>query len=401
MISDLQAIFSDSANIMKRSAIRECLKLTQQPGVISFAGGLPAPGTFPVEDLKGIVAEVLATDGASVLQYSTTEGDPVLRKLLVERHQKIGLDITEENLMVTTASQQSLDFLGKIFVNPGDKVICGLPSYLGGLSAFKIYGAELVGIDFDDHGMRSDKLEEVLAGLKAKGEKPKFIYTIPDFQNPAGISMPRERRLEIITVAQKYDVLIVEDSPYRELRFSGEPIETIYQLDGTGQVILLGSCSKTFLPGFRIGWIIAPEPILDKFITAKQSADLCTSAFVQRIAARYIEQGLYDKNLKLIIDEYREKKDTMLAGFDEHMPAGVSWTRPEGGLFLFLTLPAHLDAEPLFYKAVEEKVAFIIGSVFFCDGGGKNTMRLNFSYVSLEENREGVKRLAQVIKEAL
>lgn len=401
MISDLNQIFSDSAKGMKRSAIREILKLTQRPEIISFAGGLPSPESFPIEQLKEISVEVLENEGVQALQYGTTEGDNRLRQILVDRYQKEGLNVNCNNLIITTSSQQGLDLIPKIFINPGDKVICGLPSYLGGISAFSTYGAELIGILLDEKGMRADLLEKALADLKAKGEKPKFIYTIPDFQNPAGITMPESRRLKIIEIARKYDVLIVEDSPYRELRFNGQPQKTIYQLEGTGQVIMLGTMSKIFVPGFRLGWVVANEEIIDKLVTAKQSTDLCTSAFLQKITAKYFDKGYFDKNLQLIISSYRDKRDGMIAALREYMPKGVKWTEPEGGLFLFITLPEYMDAEELFKIAIQENVAFVLGNVFHCDGSGKNTLRMNFSYMSKEMNEEGVKRLANAIRKMM
>lgn len=398
MISDLNSVFSTTAKGMKRSAIRELLKLTQRSDIISFAGGLPSPESFPIEQLKEISCEVLDTEGPQALQYGATEGDNKLREILVERYRKDGLNINVNNLIITTASQQALDLIPKIFINPGDKIICGLPSYLGGISAFSTYGAKLVGIKLDEKGMRSDLLEQELAQMKANGEKPKFIYIIPDFQNPAGITMPESRRLEIIDIARKYDVLIVEDSPYRELRFNGQPQRTIFELEGTGQVILLGTMSKIFVPGFRIGWVVAHEDIIDKLVMAKQSTDLCTSSFVQKIAAKYFEKGYFDENLHKIIDSYRIKRDAMLEALRKYMPEGVRWTEPEGGLFLFITLPEHMDSEDLFKIAIDEKVAFVLGKVFHCDGSGKNTMRLNFSFMSKELNDEGIKRLADAIR---
>jgi len=387
---------------MKRSAIRECLKLTQQPDIISFAGGLPSKTSFPYDDVQELAVQVLREDGAAALQYSTTEGDTGLREQLVKRYHAEGLDhITTDNIVITTASQQSLDLLGKILINPGDKIICGLPSYLGGISAFSVYGPQLVGVAFDEHGMRSDILEEKLEAMRIAGEKPKFIYVIPDFQNPAGITMPEFRRKEIIELAHKYDVLIVEDSPYREVRFEGEAPKMMHALDKSGHVITLGTFSKIFCPGFRIGWIIAHTDILDKFVQAKQTADLCTSSYLQKIAAKYLETGMFEKNLSGIISEYKEKKEHMIRNFEKYMPEGVTWTNPEGGLFLFMYLPEHLDAGKLFFKAVEKKVAFVQGDVFHCDGTGKNTMRINFSFVDKETNTEGVKRLAAVIKEAM
>src|SRR6056297_228459 len=401
MISNLQEIFSRSAKGMKRSAIREILKLTQKPEVISFGGGLPSAESFPVEELKDIIIELFNEEGADALQYSATEGIPELKEILVERHNKEGFGIESKNLSMTTSSQQGLYLLGKIFIDPGDKVICGLPSYLGGISAFNTFGADLHGIKFDDKGMRADKLEEKLEALRKNDDMPKFIYIIPDFQNPAGITMPESRRKEIIELAKKYDVLIVEDSPYREIRFEGEHQKTLFELDNSGQVILLGTFSKIFVPGFRIGWVVANEQIIDKMVVAKQSADLCTPTLNQKIAFKYMDKGYFDENLKGIIKQYHEKRDNMLQAFKEYMPEGVKWTEPEGGLFLFLTLQEHIDAEILFKKAIEKDVAFVLGSVFHCDGSGKNTMRINFSYMSKEKTTEGVKRLAKAIKEEM
>lgn len=401
MISDLNEIFSNSAKGMKRSAIREILKLTQRPEIISFAGGLPSPESFPIEQLKEISVEVLETDGVKALQYGTTEGDNRLRQILVDRYQKEGVNVNCNNIIITTSSQQGLDLVPKIFINPGDKVICGLPSYLGGISAFHTYGAELIGIKLDEQGMNAELLEKALAELKAKGEKPKFIYTIPDFQNPAGITMPESRRLQIIEIAHKYDVLIVEDSPYRELRFNGKTQKTIYELEGKGGVIMLGTMSKIFVPGFRLGWVVAHEDIIDKLVTAKQSTDLCTSAFLQKITAKYFDKGYFDKNLQFIINTYRDKRDGMITALHKYMPQGVKWTEPEGGLFLFVTLPEYMDAEDLFKIAIQENVAFVLGTVFYCDGSGKNTLRMNFSFMSKEMNEEGVRRLANAIKKMM
>jgi 2-aminoadipate transaminase len=401
MVTNLESIFSDMVNRSKRSAIREILKLTQQPDIISFAGGLPAPESFPIDDLKEIVNKVLYEDGAAALQYDATEGLMELRKTLVKKYQNEGVNCSIENLIITTASQQGLDLLGRVFLNKGDKVICGLPSYLGGISAFVSYGAEMIGVPLDKHGMRADLLEARLQELMAKNQKPKFIYIIPDFQNPAGITMPKERRLEIIALAHKYDVLIVEDSPYREIRFEGEHQPMMYQLDDTGHVITLGTFSKIVAPGFRIGWVIADPRINDKLVVSKQSADLCTPTFVQKIAAKYMQSNQFTKNLNKTINLYHKRRDIMLDGFKKYMPKEVSWTEPEGGLFLFITLPEYMDAEKLFFKAVEKKVAFVVGHVFYANGKGQNTLRLNFSFVNEEQNKLGVKRLAEVIQEEI
>ena len=401
MITSINNFLSDSGKGMKRSAIREILKLLQKPGMISFAGGLPAPETFPVEDLKVITLEILEKNGPESLQYGTTEGDPLLRKMLVERHNSQGLNIGIENLIITTGSQQALDLIGRIFLNPGDYVLCGLPSYLGGLNAFSAYGAKFKGISLDDNGIRPDELEETIITLRELGRKIKFIYVIPDFQNPAGITLPNSRRLKVIELAEKYNLLIVEDSPYREVRFEGEPQKLMNELDTTGRVITLCTFSKIFAPGFRVGWVIGNPEILDKLAMAKQTADLCTSTFVQKIIARYMEKGLLEKNLKKTIDLYRARRIHMLNCFKKYMPEGVKWTKPHGGLFLFVTVPEHLDTDKILCKAIEKNVAFVAGSTFFCNESGHNTMRINFSYSNDNDIETGVKRLSDVIREEL
>lgn len=398
MISNLQNSFSINSKGMKRSAIRELLKLTQRPEIISFAGGLPAPNSFPVEELKDIILDVMINEAATALQYGATEGDMLLRKLLLEKYQKEGFNITMDNLIIVTASQQALDLVAKIFIDRGDTIICGLPSYLGGLSAFNSYGADMHGIPLDDEGMSATLLEEKLKELQALNKKPKFIYTIPDFQNPAGITMSHKRREEVLALAKKYDVLILEDSPYRELRFEGEHEPTIFSLDNSGHVINLGTFSKIFAPGFRIGWVIADTEIIDKIVVAKQATDLCTPPFTQRIAARYMERGIMEGKIQFIINSYREKRDGMMKALEEYMPEEVTWTKPHGGLFLFLTCPEYIDTNEMFKKAIEKNVAYVSGTSFYCNGKGNNTMRLNFSFCDKEINVEGIKRLAEVIK---
>jgi 2-aminoadipate transaminase len=394
-MKDITQKFSKTAKSMKRSSIRELLKFTNNPDVISFAGGFPAPDLFPIEKMKEVACEVLDEDGAKALQYGETEGDLKLRKLLVDRYNKQGFNIDLKNLVIVTASQQGLDLVSKILLNRGDKVVCGLPSYLGALQAFNAYGANMVGIRYD---AALDSTLEVMQTLK---ELPKFIYTIPDFQNPSGVTMTEADRRMVLRVAEKYDVLIVEDCPYREVRFEGEHIKTMYEMDNSGRVILLGTFSKIFVPGFRLGWVIAHETIIDKIVTAKQSVDLCSPVLDQKIAAKFLEKGYLDQNIPKIIENYHRKRDGMIAAFEKYMPEGVQWTRPEGGLFLFITLPDYMDAKDLFDIAIKENVAFVLGNAFFCDGSGKNTMRINFSYMSEEMNTEGVKRLAKAIKKLM
>ncbi len=401
MAETFDRFFSVSSQQMKKSAIREILKLTQRPEMISFAGGLPSPDSFPIDDIKKITSEVLEQDGPAALQYGTTDGDNKLRSLLAERHKKDGLNLALSNIVITTGSQQALDLAGKIFINPGDVVLCGLPSYLGGLNAFTVYGARLKGIPLDDHGMRPDLLEKAVIKLKAEGSIIKFLYVIPDFQNPTGVTMPRSRRLEIIRMAERYDFLIVEDSPYRDVRFEGTPQPLMASLDTSGRVITLSTFSKILAPGFRLAWVIGHPVLIDKIITAKQSADLCSPAFVQKITARYMEKGLLDLNLKKTVELYRERRDHMLRCFREFMPEGVKWTEPEGGLFLFVTLPPSMDAAKLLERAIKKNVAFVCGSVFYCNNEGQNTMRLNFSFTGPEDTCKGVSRLADAIREEM
>jgi 2-aminoadipate transaminase len=393
--------FSGSSQMMKKSSIREILKLTQQPDMISFAGGLPSPDSFPIDDIRQIACEVLEEDGRAALQYGTTEGDIRLRTLLAKRHLNDGLEISPENIVITTGSQQALDLCGKLFIDKGDAVICGLPSYLGGLNAFSNYGAYLKGIPLDNEGMHPRLLEEAIINLKKEGRIIKFIYVIPDFQNPAGVTIPRSRRLEIISVAERHDLLIVEDSPYRDVRFEGTPEPLMASLDTSGRVITLFTFSKILAPGFRLAWVTGHPQIIDKIVTAKQSADLCSPPLIQKIAARYIEKGLLDVNLKKTVELYRQRRDYMISCFREFMPEGVTWTEPSGGMFLFVTLPPAMDAAVLLEKAIMKKVAFVSGSVFHCNNEGHNTMRINFSFADKNDTCEGVRRLAATIREEM
>ena len=401
MITDLNEIFSTNAKHMKKSVIRELLKLTRRPEVISFAGGLPDPAAFPVEEVAEITAHVLRTSGATALQYGPTEGDPKLKEELIAHHEREdGTQLRPENILITVASQQGLDLTGKVFIDRGDYVIVGLPTYVGGLGAFTSYGAQMIGIELDDDGMRMDLLEAELERMRKKRQKPKFIYVVPDFQNPAGITMSEERRRKLIELAHRYDVLIIEDSPYKELRFEGESQKSIFALDGTGHVLGLHTFSKILFPGMRLGWMIGDEAVIQKIVIAKQATDLCTPPFNQAIIAEFAARGLLSKVIENVKGIYREKRDLMLSALDEHMPdlPGLSWTRPEGGLFLWVRLPDGFDSEQLFYEAIEQDVAFVVGSAFHCDGGGEKAMRLNFSYPTKESIVEGVKRLAKVIE---
>lgn len=388
---DVNEFLSDNARNMKPSPIRALLNVVNQPGIISFAGGFPNPLSFPVEEIKQIMNEVLDEEGVKALQYGGTDGNVKLREEISKRYIKQGLDIDKDNIIITTASQQAIDLTARIFVNPGDTVVCGLPSYLGALQAFNSYRANIVGAEKDE------ELEAVVRAMCMSGKKPKFIYAIPDFQNPSGLTMTVEQRQYMVKIARKYDLLIVEDSPYREIRFEGEHQPLIATM-APERTIVLGTFSKTFVPGFRLGWVIAPKEIVYRYNLAKQSADLCSPVFDQYVAAKYLEKGYFEKNLEKTIEMYRGKRDVMLASLEKYMPEGVTWTKPDGGLFLFITLPEGYDATELFHMALEQNVAFVIGEAFFCDGTGKNTLRVNFSFMDDAGIEEGIKRLAAAVR---
>ena len=389
---------------MKSSAIRELLKLTEQPDVISFAGGLPAPEVFPVEEFQDACNRVLREQGSVALQYGTTEGYQPLREMIARHTMRYGIQVTADNIMITSGSQQALDLLGKVFINEGDRVIVESPTYLGALQAWNIYGAEYVTVPSDDYGIQTDALE---AALRAG---PKFIYVLPNFQNPTGVTIPLERRLRLVELADRYGVPIIEDDPYGQLRFEGSHISPIVVLDEklhpknghyTGNVIYLSTFSKTLAPGIRLAWVIAPPEVIRKLVMAKQGSDLHTSTFNQIVAYEVARGGFLDKHVRHICQVYRERRDAMLESLEEHMPSSVHWTHPEGGLFLWLTLPETMSSVDLFKEAVKEKVAYVPGISFYPDGGGHNTMRLNFSYATPEMINEGISRLARVIRKNL
>ena len=390
---DIKPLLSNNALSMRRSQIRDLLSVATRPEIISFAGGFPNPATFPLEELKGIVQEVLEKDGNAALQYGSTDGIVSLRQEISKLYKREeNLDIPVDHIQITTASQQALDLISRVFINPGDVVVCGLPSYLGALQAFWSYQGQPYGL------RHNNGLDEACNVLCATGKKPKFLYSIPDFQNPSGETMTLEEREYVVEVARKYDLLIVEDTPYKNIRFSGEKLPSMYSM-APERVMMLCTFSKTFVPGFRLGWIVAEPAILDKINVAKQSADLCTPAFSQLVAAKYLASGAYDENLKKTCALYKRKKDLMVKSFEEFMPEGVKWTNPDGGLFLFLKLPKQYDTRELFDIAIKENVAFVIGEAFHSDGSGKNTMRLNFSFATDEKIVEGVKRLANAIRQ--
>jgi 2-aminoadipate transaminase len=401
MSINTEEFYSVLASRMEASAIREILKLVQNPEVISLAGGMPDPKTFPVEDIKKITQDVLSKKSAQALQYSSTEGLPELRKCILEHLAKDGNNGELENIIISSGSQQGLDLVGKTFLSPGDVAIVELPSYLAALNAFYSYGGELVGIPMDEDGMRMDILEEELTRLKNEGKKVKFIYTISNFQNPAGVTMSLVRRKKIIEIAHKFNVFIVEDNPYEKLRFEGEPIPSIYSLEKNGSVISLGTFSKILCPGLRLAWILGNKEIIRKMAILKQATDLCTSILTQLIACEYCQSGKLEENIESNVQIYKRKRDVMLNALEKYFPKEAVWTKPQGGFFVVATLPEYIDTKEMLKEAIEENVAYVPGSPFFADGKGQNTMRLSFCYPSEEDIEEGIKRIGNLIKKKI
>ncbi len=394
--------FSDLAKRLKASEIRELLKLTQMPDIISFAGGLPNPLSFPVEDIKEIMNSLLDNEGAKILQYGSTEGVISFRDALVDMMKnRYNVSAKRDEILITAGSQEALYLLAKIFVNPGDKVVIEAPTYIGVLTAFQSYSPSYVPIEMDDEGMNTQILEDKLKEIKKEGKKPKLIYTIPSFQNPAGVTMNLERRKHLLELSEEYDILVVEDDPYGELRYSGERLPLLKSLDKDHRVIYLGTFSKVLSPGFRLAHMIAHEDIIRKAVLAKQGIDLCTNTVGQYVARDYINKGYLDKHMPKVIELYKGKRDLMLDMMEDYFPDGVKWTKPDGGMFLWVRLPDGMDAEAMFKRAIENKVAYVIGSAFYPNRDHKNTFRLNFTYPTDEQIKEGIKRLGKVIKEEM
>jgi 2-aminoadipate transaminase len=390
----------------KASVIRELLKTTNQPGIISFAGGLPSPDHFPYDFVADAVKEIMAKKGKVALQYGPTDGLPELKEEFIKFLKKYeGVDAKPEELIITTSSQQALDMVGRLFLDASDPVIVEKPSYMGALQVFRSYGAEFIGVKLEDDGICTEELEERLAWLQSQDEHYKFLYLVPDFQNPSGVTLSEVKRKKIIELSEKYNVAVIEDSPYRQIRFEGKAPKMLYRLDQeskkTHNVISLFTFSKTFAPGLRLGVILGHPQIIKKMEILKQSLDLCTSSLNQLIAAEFLRTGFFDRHIEVIKKDYKLKKDTMVGALEKYMPEGVTWTNPEGGLFLWVRLPETMSADDMFQDALKENVAYVIGSAFHSDGSGKNTMRLNFSYASPTQIDEGVKRLASAVKKRM
>ena len=389
---------------MKASAIRELLKLTENPEVISFAGGLPAPEVFPVNEIQDACNKVLQEQPRVALQYGSTEGYTPLREMIARHSTRYGIQISAENVMITSGSQQALDLIGKIFINHGDRVLVESPTYMGALQAWNTYGTEYVTVSTDDDGMVTDEIEQ---GLRTG---PKFIYVLPNFQNPMGVSISLERRQKLVEMADRYGVPLIEDDPYGQLRFEGEHIPGVAVIDAkmrvqngsyTGNVIYMSTFSKILAPGLRLAWVIAPPEVIRKLVLAKQGADLHSPTFNQVVAYEVGRGGFIDQHVQTICQVYHERRDAMLESLSEQMPEGVTWTHPKGGLFLWLRTPESVSTVEMFPEAVKKLVAYVPGESFYPNGGGHNTMRLNFSYCKPEIINEGISRLATLIKETL
>ncbi len=379
---------------IKASEIRELLALTQKPDIISFAGGLPAKESFPVKAFEEAAKRVIESSGDVALQYTTTEGNVKLRGHITKRLVKLGVKATEDNIIITSGSQQGLDFTAKIFIDKGDVIICEAPTYLGAINAFRPYEPKFVDVETDENGMRMDKLEEA---LKANPDA-KFIYAIADFQNPTGKTLPKDRRKRLVELAREYDVMVLEDNPYGELRFEGEIQPAIQSFDTDGRVMFLGTFSKILAPGLRLGWVCASPEVINKFNLIKQGSDLQSSTISQMEVADLLDNMDIEEHIKTVSKMYAKRRDAMLKTMEEEFPKEIKWTHPEGGLFLWVELPEKLSARDVAKEALKEKVAYVPGGAFFANGGHENTFRMNYSNSSEEKIVEGIKRLAKVLK---
>jgi len=402
MALNLTRHFSERSKEMKASEVRELLKLLQVPDMISFAGGFPNPETFPADLIRDIACDVLGKDGAQALQYGITEGYSPLREVVAARMRKKGMAAETENVLIVSGSQQVIDLIGKVFLDPKDTVIVSAPTYLTALTGWAVYQATFESIPIDDDNMRMDIFEERMKRLAKRANPPKIVYALPNFQNPAGVTMPEKSRRKLVDLASEYDFLVLEDDPYGELRYVGEHIVPIKHFDDEGRVIYMSTFSKVLAPGLRVGWVVADPEVLKKIIVAKQSADVCTNVLGQRIAHRYVADGHIDPQIEEIKKVYSRKMNIMLNGMNEFMPKGLHWTKPEGGMFLWVTLPDGMDSGELLKKALKKRVAFVSGRAFFADPKeGLNSLRLNFTHPSDQMISEGLRRLGSVINQEL
>ena len=392
-------LFARRTGAMKSSAMRDLMAITARPEVISLAGGLPDTSTFDPRSFARLMDGVAAESCAQALQYGATEGldrvkDAITRVMAAE-----DMRVDRDDLIVTTGGQQVIDLVCKTLIDPGDVILAEAPTYPGAVPVFSSYEAEVVQIEMDSDGMQVDELERVLDELEAAGRTPKFVYTVPTFQNPAGVTLSLPRRRRLVELARRRELLVLEDNPYGLLRYEGDGLPTLRSLDGGEYVIYLGTFSKILSPGIRLGWTAAPRPVLEKMNLGKQAADLCSSSLTQHFVAAYFEDGRWEDYVASLRDIYRRRRDTMLDALAEHLPPEAEWTRPQGGMFIWATLPDYIDTTDLLARALREQVAFVPGRAAYLDGRGGSSMRLNFSGVREDDIREGVRRIAKVVRE--
>jgi 2-aminoadipate transaminase len=392
-------LFAQRTRVMRSSAMRDLMEITARPEVISLAGGLPDTSTFPPESFAAQMTRIAQESSAEALQYGPTEGFGRTRECIAEVMGAEGMSPDLDDIIVTTGGQQAIDLITKTLVDPGDVVICEAPTYPGAVPVFCSYEADTRQVEMDEHGMRIDRLEALLDDLAAGGRRPKLIYSVPSFQNPAGVTLSPERRRRLVELARERELLVVEDNPYGLLRYSGEPTEPLYKLDGGDYVVYLGTFSKILSPGIRLGWLCAPPPVMEKVVLGKQAADLCTSTLTQYFVAEYFAEGRWGDYVADLTRIYRSRRDAMLEALERFFPPQATWTEPEGGLFVWATLPDYIDTTDLLAKALRENVAFVPGAAAYVDGRGGSEMRLNFSGSDEERIREGVRRIGRVISE--
>jgi DNA-binding transcriptional MocR family regulator len=388
--------YAERTEQMKASEIRALFAVASRPEVVSLAGGMPNISGLPLDAVADTVGDLVREQGDQAMQYGSGQGDPALRERICDVMAVEGISAHPDDIVVTVGSQQAVDLVTRVFCDPGDVVICEAPSYVGALGVFSAYQCDVVHVDMDEHGLVPEALEQALGAIQAAGRRAKFLYTIPNFHNPAGVTLSSPRRQRVLDICRAHDLLILEDNPYGLLGFDAEPLPAL-RADEAERVVYLGSFSKTFAPGFRVGWALAPHAVREKLVLAQESATLCPPTFSQHAVRAYLTHHDWQSQVKDFVEMYRERRDAMLEALEEHLPAGASWTSPGGGFYVWLTLPEGLDAQAMLPRAVTARVAYVPGTAFFADGFGTRCMRLSYCYPTPERIREGVRRLAGVI----
>jgi 2-aminoadipate transaminase len=384
---------------MTASEIRALFAVASRPEVVSLAGGMPNLTALPLDAVGKVVGELVAARGTTALQYGSGQGDPLLRELICEVMALEGVQGSPDDVVVTVGSQQALDLVTRVFIDPGDVVIAEAPSYVGALGTFAAYQADVVHVAMDAHGLVPEALREAVAAVQRSGRRAKFLYTVPNFHNPAGTSLAEERRDEVLAICQAAGLLVLEDNPYGLLGFDAPPVRAIRARGGEDDVLYLGSFSKTFAPGLRTGWVLAPHAVREKLVLAAEAAVLCPPAFTQMVVAEYLQTQDWQGQIVAFREQYRERRDAMLESLGQLMPEGTTWTRPAGGFYVWVTLPGDLDAKVMLPRAVTERVAYVPGTAFYADAQGRSNLRLSYCFPTPERIREGVRRLAGVLEQ--